>query len=278
MSGFFSEIIADFNTGAVSKLTITGFGLADETEEQTVDGKSVKVIKNAKETGAAGKFVAYYNPATFTSDYAIEYQDDKELGDTKISALFNKYTTTTYGFDLLLDGTKASIPNGWSVEGKDAVPSLSPGNTIPADSKTFVQDQIALFKQVAYDYNSQTHRPNFLELSWGGMLVPRCVLTTLGISYDLFDANGNPLRAKLACKFKEFSTRPLTDAEKNSKSPDMTHVRTVRQGDKLPLMCERIYGDAKLYLEVARYNGLTNYRKLEPGQKLYFPPLLASKS
>ncbi len=35
----------------------------------------------------------------------------------------------------------------------------------------------------------------------------------------------------------------------------------------------RIYGDSKYYLEVAKANNLTNFRKLTPGQEIFFPPI-----
>uniref|UniRef100_A0AAU6WLI4 LysM domain-containing protein n=1 Tax=Chryseobacterium endophyticum TaxID=1854762 RepID=A0AAU6WLI4_9FLAO len=56
-------------------------------------------------------------------------------------------------------------------------------------------------------------------------------------------------------------------------SPDLTHKRTIQDGDTLPLMTERIYGDSKYYLEVAKVNNLINFRQLVPGEELYFPPI-----
>jgi len=47
----------------------------------------------------------------------------------------------------------------------------------------------------------------------------------------------------------------------------------VRDGDTLPLLCHRIYGDPGYYLDVARHNQLTDFRQLRPGAKLHFPPL-----
>ncbi len=38
-------------------------------------------------------------------------------------------------------------------------------------------------------------------------------------------------------------------------------------------MCYRIYGDPKYYLEVAKVNGLGNFRFLKPGTDLIFPPI-----
>ena len=50
-------------------------------------------------------------------------------------------------------------------------------------------------------------------------------------------------------------------------------LRTVEHGENLPYLCHQIYGDASLYLEVARSNGLTNVRALSAGDQLLFPPL-----
>jgi nucleoid-associated protein YgaU len=72
--------------------------------------------------------------------------------------------------------------------------------------------------------------------------------------------------------FKEFKEEDLRVAEENNASPDLTHVRVVKDGDSLPLMCYRIYGDARYYMDVARTNGLVNFRSLTPGTKLVFPP------
>ncbi|MFC0182645.1 hypothetical protein ACFFJX_08770 [Pseudarcicella hirudinis] len=37
-------------------------------------------------------------------------------------------------------------------------------------------------------------------------------------------------------------------------------------------MSYKIYEDPRYYLQVARANGLTNFRKLQAGSKIYFPP------
>lgn len=38
-------------------------------------------------------------------------------------------------------------------------------------------------------------------------------------------------------------------------------------------MSHRIYGDSKYYLEVARVNEITSFRKLEVGKEIFFPPI-----
>ena len=48
---------------------------------------------------------------------------------------------------------------------------------------------------------------------------------------------------------------------------------TVNAGDRIDLLCQRIYGDAGYYPQVARVNNITNFRELEPGTTLHFPPV-----
>jgi nucleoid-associated protein YgaU len=59
----------------------------------------------------------------------------------------------------------------------------------------------------------------------------------------------------------------------NRSSPDLSHIVLVREGDTLPLLCASIYGDPSYYPDVARFNGLLEFRDLKPGAKLHFPPL-----
>ena len=38
-------------------------------------------------------------------------------------------------------------------------------------------------------------------------------------------------------------------------------------------ICDDVYEDEKYYIEVARVNGLTNFRSLKPGTNLMLPPI-----
>lgn len=58
----------------------------------------------------------------------------------------------------------------------------------------------------------------------------------------------------------------------------MTHIRKVTAGDSLPLMTHRIYGDPNYYLQVAKVNGLVNFRRLASNLDLRFPPLREAES
>ena len=89
----------------------------------------------------------------------------------------------------------------------------------------------------------------------------------------MFKPSGDPLRATVTLDF--VGTMSSTEAAlmANRSSPDLSHMVEVRQGDTLPLLCQRIYGDPAYYLDVARFNRLVDFRNLKPGGKLHFPPL-----
>lgn len=95
----------------------------------------------------------------------------------------------------------------------------------------------------------------------------------MDITFKLFKPDGTPLRATAKAKFKGFVEDNLRIAQENNSSPDLTHVRIVKEGDTLPLMTHRIYGDSKYYLEVAKANQISNFRKLKVGQQIFFPPI-----
>jgi nucleoid-associated protein YgaU len=98
-------------------------------------------------------------------------------------------------------------------------------------------------------------------------------MADLKTDFMLFKPDGTPVRAKLIAKFKQF-TDPATKAkENNNSSPDLTHIKTVVDGDNLPMLCYKVYGDARYYIQVAEYNGLINFNTLVPNQRIIFPRL-----
>jgi len=120
--------------------------------------------------------------------------------------------------------------------------------------------------------NPTTHQPPFVQLRWG-VLLYNCKLSRMTINFKLFKPDGSPLRAEADCRFEEVIGPERLAAIENRQSPDLTHIRTVIEGDTLSLLCFREYGDSKYYYEVAKVNGLTDFKQLTPGTKLIFPPI-----
>jgi hypothetical protein len=199
-------------------------------------------------------FSVMINPAEFKQEYSIEYSPQKTLGQIGSDNKFSAVNSDKVGFSLVLDGT-------------GAVPASTAG-TAPADVKTQINNLLA----VVYQYDGETHEPGRVRLLWGSLIFFGR-MTTMSTQYTLFKPSGAPLRAKVDLQFVGSMSKSEEQLVSNRSSPDLSHIVLVREGDTLPLLCASIYGDPSYYPEVARFNGLLEFRDLKPGAKLHFPPL-----
>ncbi len=200
-----------------------------------------------------GVFETLINPEKYGFNYTVVQNNEQAAGTSANSARFNKNLPENLDLDFVFDRTGA-IKNS---EAKD----------------TGVIEDIENFKKVTLNYNGEFHEPNYLKISWGTLLF-KGKLTEMNVEFKLFNPDGTPIRAVAKAKFQEFVEDDLRVAKENNQSPDLTHLRTVKAGDTLPLMSFRIYGDSKYYLEVAKANNIHNFRSLITGQQLFFPPII----
>ncbi|MGE0019605.1 MAG: hypothetical protein AB7S72_08070 [Draconibacterium sp.] len=211
-----------------------------------------------------GEFKSLLNPDKYTFNYKIEQNNNQASGTSSSAVRFNKIPPENLDLEFVFDRTGVVVDYG--------SPSTDADDKVYKDEGNGIIDDIEKFKRVVFDYNGDKHRPNYLVISWGTLLF-KGTLTEMNITYKLFKSDGLPLRASVRAKFKGFVEDNLRVARENNSSPDLTHVRMVKEGDNLPLMTYRIYGDPKYYLEVAKANGIANFRKLKAGQMIVFPPI-----
>ncbi len=192
------------------------------------------------------------NPEKYDHSFAISYSDQAPVGKSEVTTKFDKAEPETLKIRTLLDCTGA-------LGGDDA-------------GTTDVKTQLKNLSDIVYKYAGDQHEPNPVQILWGSQIfIGR--LTSLKVDNTLFKASGEPLRAMLDLEFKSYVSSEEEALRANRSSPDMSHLVEIRAGDTLPLLCYRIYRDSSYYLEVARHNKLTDFRDLEPGSKLHFPPL-----
>lgn len=197
---------------------------------------------------AKAEYRAYVNPAELTLGYEAEYEGQNGAGTTGSRMTFKRIKPGDLTVALFIDGTGAG---GRMVD---------------------VQDEIASFKE-ATGYNGEIHEPRHLKIAWGTLPIMRARLKSASIVYKMFAPDGVPLRAVISAVFTESVDDQTRVALAQDQSADLTHVRLVKAGDSLPGLCEQIYGEPRMYLEVARANGLNNFRALQVGAQLRFPPL-----
>ena len=141
-------------------------------------------------------------------------------------------------------------------------------------SKDKVDDQIKEVKDLVYQYNGDIHEPNYIRVYWGTQSLFQGRLKSWNVNYTMLDMDGTPLRAEATAVLLASVSAKKKALEEKKNSSDLTHVRTVLDGDNLPLMCYRIYGDSSYYIKVAQHNGLTNFRAIKPGDVITFPPVI----
>jgi phage tail protein X len=195
---------------------------------------------------------ALINPESYTLGYKLKFSKSGQGQGTSGQQLKYEYTEPgEMSFDFLFDNTGI-------IDGK------------PRDSIT---EDIEKFRKVLIDYKGDAHEPRHFKLVWGENSIFKGRVTSLEITYKLFRPDGTPLRATAKVTFKSSIEEEKRAATEDRQSADLTHIRKVRAGDTLPLMCFRIYGDSKYYLDVAAANGLDDFRSLTPGAEIRFPPI-----
>lgn len=224
----------------LEKLTIEAY--ADAARKRRASPASMEVM---------------FNPTTYKRSHRVTYegQKDQALNTPGRPARYAYTPPGSLAFTFTLDGT------GVHEMGVSALPS-----------RRSVKRDVATFEKLCLRMNGAIHEPNFLVVRWGDLAFPGR-LKSLEITYTLFDQGGDPLRAELAVSFVEDKTTKTLMREAGKSSPDLTHLRIVKRGDTLPLLCREIYGSSRFYLRVARENGLDDFRCLVPGRTLTFPPL-----
>jgi hypothetical protein len=195
---------------------------------------------------------ALINPENYTQSFKLKFSKSGQGQGSSGQQLKYEYSEPgEMSFDFLFDNT-----------------GIIDGN--PRDSIT---EDIKKFRKVLTDYKGDAHEPRHFKLVWGENSIFKGRVTSLEITYKLFKPDGTPLRASAKVTFKSSIEEEKRAATEDRQSADLTHIRKVRAGDTLPLMCFRIYGDSKYYLDVAAANGLDDFRSLTPGAEIRFPPI-----
>lgn len=194
-----------------------------------------------------GIYIAMFNPESFSLEHRVNYDRAGPPGSIGTESKFRNVEAQNVSFDFLIDGTGAG------------------------GEKRIVFADIELFKYVV-GYHGEIHRPHYLVIQWGTFLM-KCVLDSMNIKYEMFNPEGTPLRATISATFTAYTEGLLESLLANRSSPDLSHVKIVKEGDTLPLLAYQVYGDASLYLEVARFNKLNDFRNLKSGDRIIFPPV-----
>jgi Contractile injection system tube protein len=280
-------------THTINKLRITQ---VDDNSTANVESSVFSnFINNA--AGDSKVFEVQINPDKYVKHFKNTYTRAHAQNKSTPSHNFHTVEGQDLTINFTLDGTgviSTSVTDLSSLAAEvatDVVDFASRSVGLGGVTDTsYVTRRIEALRKVVYDFNPKHHKPPTVVVTWGDVPPFKGKLTDLQVTYTLFSPNGAPLRAEIQVQFKEHGESVSQSGGAGAaagalaglgasiggallSSPDLTHRRTVKATDTLPLLCGEIYRDTSFYWQVAQANNLTHFRELEVGAELFFPPI-----
>ncbi len=167
-----------FATGELTKLSIRAY--TDISAKKEVQGSPFELM---------------INPSNITRKLTIQKQEQAAIGGKQNCKKYINTSPGTISFDFILDGTGV-VNNGLLKE----------------YTKSSVDKQVETFLSIVHLSKGKKQDngsyPNFLRINYGGFDWP-CMLDSLTIDYNLFNAQGKALRAKLTCEFSLYDEKEV---------------------------------------------------------------------
>jgi nucleoid-associated protein YgaU len=116
-----------------------------------------------------------------------------------------------------------------------------------------------------------TPQPPLVQLEWASPALFDAYLSTVNVTYTLFDRDGTPLRANVDVTLRE-SPRAAAGQNPSSGAPPGHGTHVLAAGDSLQAIAHREYGEAALWRGLARYNRIADPLRVRPGTRLDLPP------
>jgi nucleoid-associated protein YgaU len=114
--------------------------------------------------------------------------------------------------------------------------------------------------------------PPWVKFTWGQFQTVSfySYVSQVTATYTLFDSSGTPLRATCALVLTEVSgSKPRQNPTSGGRTARRVH--RVVDGDSLPLLAHREYGDPTVWRVIAEANDLDDPTRLPPGIELLLP-------
>lgn len=231
-----------------------------------------------------------FNPGEYTIARNMTYAEIAVPGLSMPLLQFVRGEAQTLQLELFVDSSDRKAQDlRLAPPGASAAPDPQPAfslasNTgvsverVPTDrwanlgKSNFAENRLACLRLLG-QIDSHLHAPHVVEFTWGGQIRFRGVVASFSEKFTMFDEAGHIQRARVSLQLKSFASADDQYRAINPQSPDRTKTHVVREGDRLDLLADRYYGDPGHWLVIARANGLSRPRLLEPGLLLTLPPL-----
>ncbi len=216
-------------------------------------------VKARLEIDTLGEIQCYFNPSEYSISKSNEWSYDKVTGTSFPPAKFGGGAPRELSLSLLLD-----------------VSLLKEGTVRDTTDKLFKMMEVP----GGAGAGGSKSVPPFVTFHWGKETTFKSVCTQLTVAYKLFRPNGDPIRADVKMTLKQ--AEPASTASSNGANrgtnpttrANAGHgVHVVKDGDTLPSISYKAYGDATRWRLIAEANGVDNPLHLRRGSSLSLPAL-----
>ena len=214
-----------------------------------------------------------FNPESYSLKYENKYNKPQGINTSSKPQKYTLSKPQELSLKLIFDSTSKSLAENLNLKSfaTSIVPVIPQAISLFQDTEG-VYPEVEKFLQLTTFVDGESHEPKFLLVEWGDLQF-KCRLASVEVKYTLFARTGKPLRAELDVIFIQDIPDDVRNRLDNLNSPDLTHIRQVKNGDTLPLMAQEIYNDSSYYIQLARANNLDNFRKLKAGTPIKLPPI-----
>jgi nucleoid-associated protein YgaU len=201
-------------------------------------------------TVSGDKVAVLFNPEEYTVNRDLTYAQLAVPGLSAPVVQFVHGNAQTLEMELLVDSYEANEQAGAG-----------------SDVRMLTQRVVGLM-----DIAPSLHAPPPVIFSWGSLSFT-CVLQKCTQRFVLFRPDGVPLRARLQVTFSEFRNVEMEAREVKRETADYTKTHMVLEGETLPTIAFKVYGDAERWRPIALRSGIEDPTALAVGQRLSVPRL-----
>lgn len=116
----------------------------------------------------------------------------------------------------------------------------------------------------------QTEMPLLVRFTWGSVTSFAAYISQVQAKYTRFGPDGLPIRAVCTVNLEELSSDP-DKQNPTSGTESIDNVHTMVAGDSLASVAFSEYGDARLWRNLAAYNGIDDPMRIADGTALLLP-------
>ena len=208
-------------------------------------GSVEKAVIWNKDQGTS--FEVQYNPKDFKFNKSVSWKEHDEQG--RVGSLeFQKSSPATMSMDLVFDTTKdgANVRKVWV----DKLLELLNADQTPEDGEAEDADK---------------KRPPIVGFAWGNFAFDG-VVESVDVTYVMFGSDGNPLRAKVTVKMKEWETQSYAaEGSSSGYGSERVTLVTLEAGETVTAVALRMGTTTQA---ICDDNNISNPTEVPPGTTL----------